>query len=77
MGCGVGGGSRAVINAPERAWCGAEAVVWNTTKNPARNVEGGQLELRSAPEVLVERFDGVGLGTVCSGEIRGGYVSGL
>lgn len=52
-------------------------MVWNTTKNPARNVEGGQLELRSAPEVLVERFDGVGLGTVCSGGDRGGYVSGL
>ena len=52
-------------------------MVWNTTKNPARNVEGGQLELRSAPEVLVERFEGVGLGTMCRGGDRGGYVSGL
>lgn len=51
-------------------------MVWNTTKNPARSVEGGQLELRSAPEVL-ERFEGVGLGTMCSGGDRGGYVSGL
>ena len=53
-----------------------EAVVWNTTKNPARSVKGGQLELSSAPEVL-ERFEGVGLGTMCSGGDRGGYMSGL
>ena len=50
-----GGGSRAVINAPERLVWSRKQWSGNTTKNLARSVEGGQLELRSVPEVLVER----------------------